>query len=355
VVAVTVGMTVLAWTAGQIRTYHHEQGRADLLLLTKLRSLAELSLEQGILAGLTPLRDVFSLGDNLPLLVVATVLLFRDSAERWAAAHAPGASARSRRPGWKSALWVGTGLYLFYRLVSLASDTGDLPLGGCGGLEVLGVPLLMTLSDGIVLAWILVELRNASLGETGNEVLAMDQAIALMPGAALACLAGLPARAWATLVLLSSLYLPSPVGTTWLGRLLRWQLSWGLADVQGAALVVAGLSGAVAWSRGTLSGAVRGYVRLLAAEGGHLVAALMLAGLAAGSLTAVAYLLVLALPPQTWVLAAADSYAHYATLPIGLLLLAAFVELGERALPEAALADSVPSEPDELRFAPLRG
>ena len=39
------------------------------------------------------------------------------------------------------------------------------------------------------------------------------------------------------------------------------------------------------------------------------------------------------LPTQTWVLAAADSYAHYATLPVGLLMLAGLVELGERSLP----------------------
>ncbi|MBV8608950.1 MAG: hypothetical protein JO034_16015, partial [Singulisphaera sp.] len=47
--------------------------------------------------------------------------------------------------------------------------------------------------------------------------------------------------------------------------------------------------------------------------------------------------LLLAMPPQTWVLSAADGYAHYATLPIGLLALAALVELGERSLPTATL------------------
>jgi hypothetical protein len=42
-------------------------------------------------------------------------------------------------------------------------------------------------------------------------------------------------------------------------------------------------------------------------------------------------LLVLSLPPQPWVLPAADSYAHYITLAAGLGLLAALVELGARA------------------------
>jgi hypothetical protein len=44
-----------------------------------------------------------------------------------------------------------------------------------------------------------------------------------------------------------------------------------------------------------------------------------------------AYALVLSLPAQPWVLATADGYAHYATLPIGLILTAALVELGQQA------------------------
>ncbi len=42
-----------------------------------------------------------------------------------------------------------------------------------------------------------------------------------------------------------------------------------------------------------------------------------------------AYYVVLAMPAQPWVLLAADSYAHYASLPIGLVGLAAMVEAGE--------------------------
>ena len=331
VVAVTIGLTVVAWTAGQIRTFQQDQGKADLLLLIKSRGLGELAFEQGVMAALTPLRDVLGLGDNLPLLILATILLFRDAAEGWSGLGFPERRPRVRPSGWRNAAWISTASYLLYRLVLLVSDSGDLPVGGCLTLEVVGIPLIMALADGIVLAWILTELRNASLGETGNDVCDTNQGVGLMPGSALACLAGMPARYLATIVLLASLYLPSTAGTTLLGRFLRWQLSWGLADLQGVALPLVGLAGAVAWSRGTLAGAVRGYTRLLSAEGGHLLVALILAGLAAGGLSAVAYVLILAMPAQTWVLAAADSYAHYATLPIGLLALAAFVELGELA------------------------
>lgn len=350
VVAVTIGLTIVSWTVGQIRTFQHEQGKVDLLLLTKSRSLGELGFEQGVMAALTPLRDVLGLGDNLPLMLVATILLFRDAAEGWGGPGSPERRPRVRPSAWRNAAWVGTAAYFLYRLVLLGSDSGELPVGGCLTLEVVGIPLIMALADGIVLAWILAELRNASLGETGNEVFDTDQAVGLMPGASLACLAGLPARYMATFVLLGSLYLPSTVDATLLVRLLRWQLSWGLADLQGASLPLIGLAGAVAWSRGTLAGAVRGFGRLLSAEGGHLLAAVVAAGLAAGSLSAVAYVLLLAMPPQTWVLSAADGYAHYATLPIGLLALAAFVELGERSLPTATLVGK--ADEDEATPAP---
>ena len=132
---------------------------------------------------------------------------------------------------------------------------------------------------------------------------------------------------------------------------MRWQLGWGLTDVQAASLVGIGLAGAVAWSRGTIRGAIAGYLRLLAAEGGHLVAAVAMAGVASGLASAAAYAIVLLLPAQTWVLGAADSYAHFATLPIGLWALAAFIELAERSLPIAALGrrpDTTHSSPVDL-------
>jgi hypothetical protein len=348
VVVVTVGLTVVSWTGGQIRTYNVAQGRDDLVLLTRSRGLAELGFEQGVLAALTPMRDVFGLADNLPLLVLATVVLFRVSAMRWGEPYVPLSLRAERNSGWLEVIWGCGALYVLYRMVSLVSGTGDLPMGGCVIVEVALVPLVMLTLDGAILGWLLVELRGASLGEMSNDELAPEQAIGLLPGAALACLAALPARYLATtFVLLSMYHLPSSMNDSALGRYIRWQLSWGLTYVQAAALVVAGLAGVVAWSRGTLGGAVRGYLRLLAAEGGHLVALLALAGVAGGTLASVAYLLVLSLPVQTWVLAAADGYAHYATLPVGLTALAALVDLGERSLPTARLAED-PAEPTRV-------
>jgi hypothetical protein len=335
-VAVTIGATVLAWTVSQTLRLNDSQGRDELLVLTRARSLAELSLEQGVLAALTPVRDLYGLGDNLPLLLLATGVLFRALTERPERLRVLGAAGRGGaagvETGWSNLIWGATALYLLYRIGGRLGGPRDLPLGGCLLVEALVVPVLMLLSDGILLAWILVELRGVSLGEGEAEPLEPRAVAGLLPAAALACLLALPGRYLVTAVLLAWAYLPA------LEPLLRWQLNGGLAVMQAAALTTLGLAGAAAWSRGTAAGDLRGYPRLLAAEGGHLVALSALAGVAAGAGAALAYVLVLALPASSWLLAAADSYAHYATLPVGLMTVSALVELGERALPAATPA-----------------
>lgn len=343
-VSLTIGATVLSWTASQAVGFNDPRARDDLYLLLKARSLGELSLEQGVLAALTPLRDVFALGDNLPMLLLATGLLFRaltDHAE-WPRVGPTGARRSVSPTGWANLIWGATALYALYRIGSRVAGTGGMPLGSCLPVEVAFVPVLMVLCDGALLAWVLVELRSMSLGDVGDEVLDPRAVVGLWPGAVLACLLAMPGRylAAAGWIFLPALARPSP-----LGGLVRWQLGAGLTVVQGAALAAAGLAGAVTWGRGAPSGALRGYSRMIAVEGGHLVALLAIAGLAAGSASALSYLLVLSLPISTWALAAADGYSHYATLPVGLLAVAAMVELGERSLPIADLAADDASRP----------
>jgi hypothetical protein len=344
-VAIAIGFTVLAWTASQAWIFNQESRKADLISLTKSRRLSELALEQGLFASLTPLRDVAGLADNLPLLVIAAIVVFRSSFEipGWGVPSpgtgSVGTQARTRA-GWSTVIWGCGSLYALYRIVARMAGSTDLPLGSCLVIEGLIVPLLMVVCDGFLLAWIVVELRNAGFDDTGEDRLDARQAIALLPAAVLVCAFALPARYIATLVLLASSYLPTSANTTSLGNYVRWQLGWGLTDVQAVGLIGFGLAGAVAWSRGSIRGAIVGYGRLLAFEGGHLVAVAAIAGIASGLLAAAAYAVVLLLPAQSWVLAAADSYAHFATLPVGLWALAALIELAERSLPTASLVRS---------------
>jgi hypothetical protein len=339
-VSITIGFTVLSWTVGQAWVFTQESRKSDLVLLTKSRGLGELAIEEGMFAALTPLRDVAGLGDNLPLLVIAAILVFRASFELPAWGGPPPESGPDSLPaartGWSTVVWGSAALYALYRIVSRLAGSADLPLGNCLVAEAVIIPLLMVVSDGFLLAWVVAELRNAGLDDTSEDRLDARQAVALFPGAALACMLAMPARYMATFVWLGAVYLPTWAPATAVGAYVRWQLGWGLTDLQAAALAAVGLTGAVAWSRGTASGSVSGYFRLLHVEGGHLVATVALAGVASGLAAAAAYAVLLLLPAQTWVLGAADSYAHFATLPIGLWALAAFIELAQRSLPTAA-------------------
>jgi hypothetical protein len=344
VVAAVIGFMVVSWTGAQSLVFYRESGRTDLLSLTRSRGLGELATEQGILAALTPLRDVAGLADNLPLVVVAVIVLFRASIEPQRSREPSLATGQDRgraQPGWTTAAWGIGALYILYRMVARAAGSPELPYGNCLVIETILIPTAMAMVDGLILAWLLVELRNAGLDAAGEGRLAPLQAVALMPAAVLGCVAALPARYVAAFVVLANDHLPTSVQTTALGGYIRWQLGdWGLADLQAASLVVVGLVGMVVWSRGRTGTAIAGYGKLLAAEGGHLIATLMMAAVATGILSAAAYAVVLLLPAQSWVLNAADSYAHFATLPVGLWTLAALIELGQRSLPTAAPAQS---------------
>jgi hypothetical protein len=355
-VSIAIGFTVVSWTGSQAMVFNRDSGRLDLILLTKLRGLSELAIEQGVLAGLTPLRDLAGLGDNLPLLVAATILLCR------ASFNPPGPATRSRgsevfadgllrKPaGWSTLIWCCCAFYALYRIVVRGAGNTGLPLAGCLVIEAVIIPLLMLIADGFLLAWVLAELRNSGLDQTSDDRLDPLQATALMPAAALACVLALPARYMATFIWLTWTNLPLWVSTMPLGSYLRWQVGWGLTDLQAASLVTVGLVGVVAWGRGSIRGSVAGYRRMVVADGGHLIVALAMAFVATAVMSAAAYAVVLLLPAQSWVLAAADSYAHFATLPVGLWTLAAMIELGARSLPFASLAAS--SGPIEREMAP---
>ncbi len=277
------------------------------------------------------------------MLVVAAMLVFQFSSDRWGSVVRVISPRASRDATWGTVAWGSAALYAIYRTIGLIYGVPDLPMTGCFGLEVLLVPLLMPVADGILLAWVVVELRNAGLGDSPErERLDVPGAVALMPAAALTCVLLMPGRYVATAVALVFLYLTAVPG--WLMSYFRWQLGWGVIDLQAAGLLGVGAVGALAWSRGTFDSMLGGYARMLRAEGGHLVGFLLAGGALASGLAAVAYLVVLALPTQTWVLAAADSYAHYATLPVGVLTLAGLVELGERSLPAAAPAKAAVQE-----------
>ena len=135
--------------------------------------------------------------------------------------------------GWSTWIWGCGSLYILYRLVARASGSVDLPLGGCLVAEAVLVPLIMVVCDGFLLAWVLAELRKAGFDDAGEDRFHPGQALELMPAACLGSFVALPARYVGTLVFLVLRHLPTSVGATWVGRYIRWQLGWGLIDLQG--------------------------------------------------------------------------------------------------------------------------
>lgn len=336
-IAALLGSTVLVWSAHQMITYNRYDRLDELVLLRKLRSIGEMAFDHGALAALTPLRDLMGLGDNLVLLVAAAVLVFKLSADRWSdptRGRQAGANV-APIPAWATLCWGGAWVFALYRLADSLVDPGGTPLGGCIVLEAGVLPPLMLMVDGLLLAWVVVELRDSNLGAYGDAGVNVPGILALLPGAMLACLLALPARYAATAVWLLTLHVPQFVVATGLVVLIK---GWGLIILQAVAWPFLGMAGGLVWGRGGLGSTLRGYGRLLRAEGGRLAAVALLAAALSGGLSAVAYLVLMTFPASTWLLTAADAYAHYATLPVGLVLLAAMVELGERALPVAALA-----------------
>lgn len=361
-VTILLAFTVLSWTGGLSLDFvigDAERNRSDLLLLTRSRGPVELVLEHGALAAATPLRDVAGLADNLPLLAAAVAIAFSASAARpsqWKSSRRPAPRLDHDAPFeeasiWRSAVATCGILYILYRLFARISGTGELPVGNCLILEVAIIPALMLVCDGFILGWVLTELRDGGPADDQAGRIDVWPALTLMPATCLVCLAALPARYAATTILLATQHLPTSLMATELGRFVRWGLGPGLVLLQGLSLTMMGIGGVAAWGCGSIREAFHGFGRLLAREGGRLAAVAILSGLGCGVLSALAYGVLFLLPPAGWVLPAADSYAHYASLPIGLWTLAALVLLAERSLPTARLADS--HAPLEAEDAPI--
>ena len=157
-VMIALGAAVISWTSSLLVRFRRPSALEDLLALTRSRSVTELAVEQGVLAALTPLRDVMSLGDTLVLLAAATAVVFKFSADRWGDDSGTGKAV----PTWSTLCWAAGALYGLYRLTAMFAPTGDLPMGGCLVLEALVVPALMAASDGLLAAWVLVELRRSA-------------------------------------------------------------------------------------------------------------------------------------------------------------------------------------------------
>lgn len=347
--AVLLGVTVVSWTVFQLVAFPKESRLEDQAVFLQNRSVPEAAIDQGLRAAMMPLRDLCRLGDELLLLLAATVLVFKLTSDRWGGTDDPYRELEDPLPRWTLLCWGSTWLYAMYRFGVMVVSQDSFPLGGCLVVEAIAVPVLMACSDGILLAWVLLELRRAGYSDDAGP-LDVRSVVRLWPAGILACLVAVPGRYATTALWLAIPYAPGESARRILAPVLR---EWGLTGLQGGALVLAGMVGAAAWSGGSIEATVRGYVRMLQQHGGRLVAVLLLGGLTAGVPVGLSYLALLSLPRQPWLLTAADGYGHFASLPVGLVVLAALVDLAARALPRAAIRAVETEDPaSELATAP---
>ena len=349
-VAILLGTAVLSWTGWEFRGFSNADRIEDLAILLKNKGLGEVAFEQAYLAALTPLRDVAALGDLWPLLVAATLVVFKLSADRWGMIPSDAeVLGVDTPPAWTSSAWAAGALYALYRAIQDFRAPDGLPMGGCMFLEAAFIPLLMLTTDGLLLGWVIAEIARARPDQPDStEGYAVLDGLHRMPLAMIACLIAMPARYAATAVWLALSHLNMLLLPEDLAFVAGFVRGRGLIVLQAASLVILGLVGALAWGRPAL----RRFGRMLRLEGGHLLAWLVVLCSLVGGISGLATWLVLSLPTQAWVLAAADSYAHLASFPLGLLMLSGLIELAHRV--EPALLVKEAGEQDESEVEPGR-
>jgi len=318
-------VAVVSWTAWEARTYSATNRFEELALLIKNKGVFPLAVEQGVLAALTPLRELAGLGDTLILMLVVAVLVFKLGAERWEGDETddPGFV-----PVWITPTWIAAWLFVLYRLTLNIIAPDGYPISASTYVEPVLIPTLMLICDGLLLGCVLGEVRRVNAeGLVGSR---MAEAVRWLPASIIACVAALPARVVAVMAYLILKYVPASAPSVVLGGLLWLLLSWGLIVLQAGSLV------ALPWVGAAAYGPVRGgtwlvWWRMMRDQGGRLVGLVALNLLAClVSVTAV-YAVVLQYPVQAWLLAAADSYSHFVTIPLGLILMATLVEIADRA------------------------
>lgn len=353
--AALFGSAVLTWTIWQSRFFADTSRLEDLSNLLKRKSLPELSLEQGLLAALMPVRDVAALSSNLVMLLALAALVFKVSSDRWNTYDDIEPDPAHRLPGWTSPAWAAAWAYSLYRIATLIWRADGQPLGIFPIAEAIIVPPLMLICDALLFAWVLSELRFGQSDSISPPITqSVAHAIARLPSAMIACALIMPARYLATAASLTLRCFPqSP--PAWLQRALGTLLiDWGMAWVQAAAIAALTLIAAATYGRDR-GGALYVWRQSLKYQGGRMLATLIVAMLSVGACVALTYLTVLSLPAQPWVLAAADSYAHYVSLPLGVLLIAAFVELAHQATTKSPSGSTLEiDDPSALSLEPLR-
>ena len=341
------GFLLLSWTTIQLIHYADPLGVDNLQKSLRTKTLPVLSLEQGLLAALTPLRDLTNLADCWPLVAAAALIAFYFTSKlQWVPQSTMHRGLKNAQL-WAQFFWIAASVWLFYRMVVGGSSEGGLPLNSGAYIEILLEPLFMLVIDAVLLSWILTELRDAPFTDNDTLLPNVEHVLNLLPGLILVNFLIVPGRyfahgLWLVWNSVVDLIATNGVVPPAVVQYVVWGLSWGILDMQAIAFPLMILTGAAAWGRGSIRETFRIASRMLARGASTIFLITLFCGLLNLISTALISTLILSHPTEPWVLMSADSYCHYASLYIGLSLVSCFVQMGEEALVTAqAIAPDV--------------
>jgi len=341
---VLLAAAVFGWTGWSMRVWDEPTSKGDweaMLALHENRA-GSFAAAHSLTAAINPLRDLASLGDLLPLVLAACVLLFARTAEM--AQHLRRKTRATENVGLKrrvGTIWVGLIILLAYRVLVFVVDPVAAPMADCMYINALILPALLLAADGLLLSWVLTEFGRGVLGHFDWEA---DDSVAFVrgiPAALFACACINPGR----YVLLGCAIWEDQFSQTTIWPATRWApILWGCTISQVIGLAWFALPAVLAVTRHSgLFAALRAFVTLLRQAGGKVIGLTVLA-IVLNLLALLPFYWVFgSMQPETWSLLGAASYGHYATLLVGIILLAGTTQLAYQELGVAMDEGPIPT------------
>jgi len=324
---------VSSWTCWSLRAWREPSGVVELESMLALHgnSATSLAWAHSFVAAVVPLRDFVSLGDLLPLLLGATLLLFGRTPEMGIHLRSMTRAMENirlkRRLG---TLWVALIILLAYRTVANVVDPMAGITSGCLVIDIIVLPVLLLMSDGLLLSWLLAEYGRAAREHFDWQADDTAAFVRGWPGAMLVCGLMNPGR-YAVLLL--------AMWETQFRQPLRWPVTrwgpilWAAAIAQVIGLAWFALPAVLAVSRREgLKQKLAAFLLLFRRAGGQVVGLTALAVLLNVLVLWPFYWLFAFMQPETWSLIGAASYGHYATLLLGVVMLGGTTQLAAREI-----------------------
>ena len=339
------GMWLVSWSTTQLLQYDSRSGSDNLQMSLRTKTLSAFSLEQGVLAALTPLRDLSNLADCWPLVAAGIFLAFQYNSNLQWIPRSSMSSPMQSSSFWTQVFWIIGCLWLVYRTVIGVSGDDGLPLNTGAYIEVVLEPAIMLIIDSFLLAWVVTEIRDSTVAQSDQMLPDFEKVANLAPAIFLVNFLIVPGRyfahalwlVWNSLVDYTSV---AGSASSTIVNYVIWGLSWGILDMQANAFPCIVLAGSVAWSQGSIRQILRVALRMFRNHGASILLMVVFFGLINVISAALITTLILSHPVEPWVFLAAASYCHFATLFTGLLTLSGLIELGEHSLITASISES---------------